>query len=152
VASALRGGRSLVVTADGTRPAWSPGTFDRVLVDAPCTGLGALRRRPEARWRRKPDDAERLHPLQVRLLSEAVRATRPGGLVAYVTCSPHPRETLDVVAAVRSGKPTVTTVPPPELLARIPALESATHVQLWPHRHGTDAMFISLLRRDPDDQ
>jgi 16S rRNA (cytosine967-C5)-methyltransferase len=87
-----------VVVADGTRPAWRPGAFARVLVDAPCTGLGALRRRPESRWRRQPADVEPLHRLQLALLATAIDSTAPGGVVGYVTCSPHRRETVDVVA------------------------------------------------------
>src|SRR5439155_14844376 len=98
-------GAATVVVADGTRPAWRTAGFDRVLVDAPCTGLGALRRRPEVRWRRRPDDVARLAELQVRLLLAAVDAARPGGLVAYVTCSPHLAETRDVVARVRQLRP-----------------------------------------------
>ncbi len=71
-----------VTVADGTAPPWEPGSFDRVLVDAPCTGLGALRRRPEARWRRQPEDLAALVPLQRALLSAAVDLVRPGGVVA----------------------------------------------------------------------
>ena len=84
------------------------GAFDRVLVDAPCTGLGALRRRPEARWRRRPEDVAELTRLQRELLTAALRHVRPGGVVAYVTCSPHLAETVGVVAAAtrRRGKPT----------------------------------------------
>ena len=68
-----------------------------MLVDAPCTGLGALRRRPESRWRRKPSDVGELGPLQRELLASAIKAVRPGGVVAYATCSPHPAETNAVV-------------------------------------------------------
>ena len=89
-----------VVVADGRVPAWRAGSFDRVLVDAPCTGLGALRRRPEARWRRQPADVAGLAALQRDLLAAALDAVRPGGLVAYVTCSPHLAETRTVVADV----------------------------------------------------
>ncbi len=115
------------------------GGYDRVLVDAPCTGLGALRRRPEARWRRRPDDVVELVALQRELLATALRLVRPGGLVAYVTCSPHPAETTQVIAGydlvdARPGFPGV------ELLGDGPT------VQLWPHRHGTDAMFCALVR------
>ena len=70
-----------------------------MLVDAPCTGLGALRRRPEARWRRRPEDVAGLTRLQRELLAAALRHVRPGGVVAYVTCSPHLAETVGVVAA-----------------------------------------------------
>ena len=82
---------------DGRDPGLEPG-FDRVLVDAPCTGLGALRRRPEARWRRQPGDVPQLAKLQRELLASAIRLTRPGGVVLYATCSPHLAETVGVVA------------------------------------------------------
>ena len=76
------------------------GAFDRILLDAPCTGLGALRRRPEARWRKQPSDVAGLGALQARLLASALDALKPGGLLAYVTCSPHAGETKAVVASV----------------------------------------------------
>src|SRR5262249_3599577 len=89
-AKALAGVRhARALTADGTVPAWRPAAFDRVLADVPCSGLGSLRRRPEARWRRGAHDVESLKRLQVSLLTSAVEAARPGGVVAYVTCSPH---------------------------------------------------------------
>ena len=83
---------------DGRDAGLAAGGFDRVLVDAPCTGLGALRRRPEARWRRQPGDVPALARLQRELLARRSRLTRPGGVVAYVTCSPHLAETVGVVA------------------------------------------------------
>ncbi len=86
-----------VVTADGTRPPLRPGTADRVLVDAPCTGLGALRRRPEARWRRKPEDLVPLVLLQRNLLGAGLDLLRPGGVLLYATCSPVGAETVEVV-------------------------------------------------------
>ena len=135
-----------VVAADGTRPPWAPGSFDRVLLDAPCTGLGALRRRPEVRWRRTADDVAPLAELQTALLDSAVESVRVGGVVAYVTCSPHTAETADVVdAAVRRGDVEVLPVAP--LFPEVPGLARGDHGQLWPHRHGTDAMFMALLRR-----
>lgn len=149
VRSTLAGapGRTAVVVADGTAPAWAAGGFDRVLVDAPCSGLGALRRRPEARWRRTPADVDGLIPLQRALLAAALTAVRPGGVVAYVTCSPHPGETTGVVAAVVASRPDVVPVDVRPLLAGVPQLGAGPEVQLWPHRHGTDAMFVALLRR-----
>jgi 16S rRNA (cytosine967-C5)-methyltransferase len=137
-----------VLVADGTRPPWRPATFARVLVDAPCTGLGALRRRPESRWRRQPAEVEPLHHLQLALLASAIDSTVPGGVVGYVTCSPHRRETVDVVAETLAGRDDVAVVPAGRLLPS--AVEDATtgeFVQLWPHRHGTDAMFAAYLRR-----
>jgi len=150
-AQALGPGRGRVVVADATRPGWPEGGFDRVLVDAPCTGLGALRRRPEVRWRRQPADVERLHPLQRALLERAIDAVRPGGLVGYVTCSPHRRETTDVVAAVTAGRGDVEAVDVPPLFPELPAGGVGRTLQLWPHRHGTDAMFVALLRRKLDE-
>jgi 16S rRNA (cytosine967-C5)-methyltransferase len=114
------------------------GGYDRVLLDAPCTGLGALRRRPEARWRRRPDDLADLVTLQRQLLAAALRLVRPGGVVAYVTCSPHPAETVEVVA----DAPLIDARP---AFPDVPALGDGPTVQLWPHRHGTDAMFCALI-------
>ena len=145
-----RGGTTVV--ADSTRPAWRPGACARVLLDAPCTGLGALRRRPEVRWRRQPDDADRLHDLQVELLDQAVEATASGGVVLYATCSPHLRETRDVVAAVMATRSDVALEDARPLLPGVPDLGPGPHVQLWPHRHGTDAMYLALMRRLPDSR
>ncbi|MCW2610265.1 MAG: rRNA (cytosine967-C5)-methyltransferase [Actinomycetota bacterium] len=131
----------------GSDPALPEGGFDRVLVDAPCTGLGALRRRPEARWRRQPADVPSLTKLQRELLQAALRAVRPGGVVAYVVCSPHLAETrVQVADAVRRTGAEVLDVRA-ALPAGMPDLGAGPAVQLWPHRHGTDAMFVALLRR-----
>ncbi|SDS85586.1 RsmB/NOP family class I SAM-dependent RNA methyltransferase [Actinopolymorpha singaporensis] len=135
------------VVADGTVPAWRPGAFDRVLADVPCTGLGALRRRPEARWRRAAGDVAGLTPLQGKLLTTALDSVRVGGVVAYVTCSPHLAETRDVVAGVLADRTDVERVDARPLLPGVPDLGDGPEVQLWPHRHGTDAMFLALLRR-----
>ncbi|HEX7718069.1 MAG TPA: rRNA cytosine-C5-methyltransferase, partial [Marmoricola sp.] len=127
-----------------------PGSFDRVLVDAPCTGLGALRRRPESRWRRRPEDVPGLVPLQEALLDAALDSTRPGGVVVYATCSPVVEETAGVVQAVLSRRTDTVLEPAPSLLPEAVDAESAHlpgALQLWPHRHGTDAMFVALLRR-----
>lgn len=135
VVSALRAlppGSVDVLAGDGTRPAWVPGTFDRVLVDAPCSGFGALRRRPESRWRRTPEDLDLLVALQQVLLDVALDSVRPGGVVVYATCSPVVAETSDVVRAV---------------LARRDDSDEIDRFQLWPHREGTDAMFAATLRR-----
>ncbi len=124
-----------------------PGEYDRVLVDAPCTGLGALRRRPEARWRRQPADVAGLAPLQRALLDSALQAVRPGGVVAYVVCSPHVAETRLVVDDVTRRRGDVDLVDARPLLPGLGDLGEGPTVQLWPHRHGTDAMFLALLRR-----
>lgn len=146
VAGVTTGLPVLTVQADGTVPAWPAGAFDRVLVDAPCTGLGALRRRPEARWRRQPTDVPPLTAIQRALLAAAVAATRPGGVVAYVTCSPHLAETRAVVAEALRRLP-VEPIDARPLFGGLPDLGAGPSVQLWPHRHGTDAMFCALLRR-----
>ena len=139
-----------VVAGDGTRPAWSPATFDRILVDAPCTGLGALRRRPESRWRRQASDVADLVPLQEALLGAALDSARVGGVVVYATCSPLVEETAGVVRAVLTARDDARLEPAASLLPEVTDAESAHldgAVQLWPHRHGTDAMFLALLRR-----
>lgn len=148
--SAAVGATAGVVVADGTVPAWRPGAFDRVLVDAPCSGLGALRRRPEARWRRSPLDLAGLGPLQRSLLGSALDAARPGGVVAYVTCSPHPAETRAVVEDVLAGRGgDAVLVDARPLLPGVPDLGPGPDVQLWPHRHCTDAMYLALLQKPP---
>ncbi|MEU7854753.1 transcription antitermination factor NusB [Nonomuraea sp. NPDC049141] len=138
-----------VVTADGTEPAWRPGAFDRIMLDAPCTGLGALRRRPEARWRRDPAGIAELGRLQRRLLDAALDAVRPGGVVAYVTCSPHLAETRVVVGDVAGRRGDVEQLDARDYLPEIDGLGDGPHAQFWPHRHGTDAMFLALLRKLP---
>src|SRR6266498_1473816 len=117
-------GRTGVVVADGTVPAWRQGAFDRVLADVPCSGLGALRRRPEARWRRTSRDVTLLAALQRRLLMTALTSARPGGVVAYVTCSPHLAETRRVVEAVTTAIGGITILDAPAVLADVPALRA----------------------------
>ena len=140
-----------VIVADGTVPAWRPGSFARVLADVPCSGLGALRRRPEARWRRSPEGITALGPLQRALLATALDSAAPGGVVAYVTCSPHVAETRDVVLDVLNGRDDITVIDAPGALPEVPGLRCpdphGTFAQFWPHRHGTDAIFLALLRR-----
>ncbi|WP_353709300.1 transcription antitermination factor NusB [Cellulosimicrobium sp. ES-005] len=132
-----------------------PGAYDRVLLDAPCTGLGALRRRPESRWRRTPADLATLTGLQRELLDSALDAVRPGGVVGYVTCSPHLAETQVVVADVLRRRDDVEVLDAPAVVRDVvrPEARDAIElgdrqdVQLWPHVHGTDAMHLTLLRR-----
>lgn len=129
-----------------------PAAYSRVLIDAPCTGLGALRRRPEARWRRTPGNVAALAGLQRELLVSGIEATAPGGLVAYATCSPHLNETRFVVSDVVKKRDDVEIVDARGLFvdaagAPLPQLGDGPFVQLWPHVHGTDGMFFALLRR-----
>jgi 16S rRNA (cytosine967-C5)-methyltransferase len=142
-----------VVTGDGIDFGIDqPNSFDRILLDAPCTGLGALRRRPEARWRKSPKDVGDLTALQAQLLSSALLALKPGGVLAYVTCSPHLAETRGIVEGALRKNTHVTELNAREILAKV-AMQpmdiagDSLSVQLWPHRHGTDAMFISLLTK-----
>ncbi len=143
-----------VVTSDAAAPgdgkwrmAWEPASFDRVLVDAPCTGLGSLRRRPESRWRRTPADLATLGPLQRALLRTAFESVRPGGVVAYVTCSPHIAETDLVVNDVIRERGDVVRLDARATLPEVDDLGTGPDVRLWPHIHGTDAMYLALLRR-----
>ncbi|MBK7723604.1 MAG: rRNA small subunit methyltransferase B [Austwickia sp.] len=154
VAAAVDAGSEVMVgVGDGrTLGEEEPDTFDRVLVDAPCSGLGSLRRRPEARWRRQPHDVSGLGELQRALLRSAIQATRPGGVIGYATCTPHLPETRYVVADVLAERDDVEIEDAQPLFvdasgAQIPDLGEPPYVQLWPHVHGTDAMFFALLRR-----
>lgn len=140
--------RGLPVTvhvADGRSPGLSPG-YDRVLVDAPCSGLGALRRRPEARWRKAEGDIAGLAPLQYELLASALELVRPGGVVVYSTCSPDLRETRAIVdrAVAELGAEELDAH---GLVGPMENVGSHRSVQMWPHRHGTDAMFFAVLRK-----
>jgi 16S rRNA (cytosine967-C5)-methyltransferase len=135
--------RADVQVGDALNQAWSA-QFDRVLLDAPCTGLGALRRRAESRWRKTPADLIELVDLQKKLLSKAVRAARSGGIVGYTTCSLHPRETEEVVNFIAKTH-RVQILNAPMYLPGIP-MEDSPFIKLWPHRHGTDGMFMALLQ------
>ncbi len=129
--------------------------FDRILLDAPCSGLGSLRRRPESRWRRQARDLPGLVKLQAELLQSAWRALAPGGVLAYITCSPHEQETVRQIEAVADTK-NLQVLPASQLLDEVamspievqgtPIAEGDV-VQLWPHIHGTDAMFLALLKK-----
>ena len=141
-----------VVTGDARTAPWQRSAqrakgFDRVMLDAPCTGIGALRRRPEARWRRQPSDVPMLGGLQRELLDAAIDATRPGGVIAYVTCSPHLAETQAVVSDAVRRRDDVVLEDARPLLPELTGLGEGPTVQLWPHRHGTDAMFLAILRK-----
>ena len=124
--------------------------FDRILVDAPCSGLGALRRRPEARWRKRPGDLPELTALQGQLLEAAVAHLASGGILAYVTCSPHLAETRVVVERLLKAHPELTELDAKAALRGVARTEldlpgERLSAQLWPHRHGTDAMFVALF-------
>nr|WP_224400582.1 transcription antitermination factor NusB [Corynebacterium poyangense] len=137
-----------VHTADGRDPGLTPG-FDRILVDAPCSGLGALRRRPEARWRKQESDIEDLVRLQKQLVDSAAKLLKPGGVLGYSTCSPDLRETRGVVDWLLGEHPELREDNAQSLMPEaMHQLGDHLSVQMWPHRHGTDAMFFALLRRE----
>ena len=142
-----------VTTEDGREiGAANPASFDRILLDAPCSGLGALRRRPEARWRKTAKDVAELTKLQEELFDSAWAGLKPGGVLAYVTCSPHLAETTAIVErAVHKFGETLEVLDAVPVLHQLnPALKlnkERKTVQLWPQIHGTDAMFIALLTK-----
>ena len=125
--------------------------FDRIMLDAPCTGLGALRRRPESRWRKGDGNLKELTSLQRELLKSAWKHLKPGGILAYVTCSPHPAETTAQIEwFLRSEKNSLLRDATSVIQDLNPGLAlnpNRKTVQLWPHRNGTDAMFLALLEK-----
>jgi len=130
-----------VNVSDGRSMPDELGKFDRILLDAPCTGIGALRRRPEVRWRRSLQDLKNLTALQSELLESATRLLSPGGIIAYVTCSSHQAETKFQIRSFLKHHSNFTRIPVKDERA-----DNDGDLQLWPHRDGTDAMFLSLLR------
>lgn len=130
-----------VNVSDGRSMPDELGKFDRILLDAPCTGIGALRRRPEVRWRRSLQDLKNLTQLQSELLESATRLLSPGGIIAYVTCSSHQAETKFQIRSFLRQHSNFTRIRVQDERADIDG-----DLQLWPHRDGTDAMFLSLLR------
>lgn len=130
-----------VTNFDGRAIPEELGSFDRILIDAPCTGLGALRRRPEVRWRRNPSDLRSLVELQSELLDSAVAVLRAGGIIGYATCSPHLAETKLQIRDFLKRHPEFHRLP----VAK--KGDSDGDMQLWTHRDGTDSMFLSLLQK-----
>lgn len=135
-----------LAVADAGRPPWRAGSFDRVLVDAPCSGLGVLRRRPDARWRVVPGDVDRLAKLQRRLVEAAVPLVASGGLLIYSVCTLTRAETVDVAetaagVAARLGVDLVALDAPPG-----PWRPAGTGALLLPHDAGTDGMFVARWR------
>lgn len=151
-------GKHDTVVADGRDEQFATGKFDRVIVDAPCTGLGVIRRRAESRWRRTPADVGTLTKLQRELLTNALKAVRPGGIVGYATCSPHLAETEFIVEDVLAANPEARLLNAAEIAATIPGLHHQAEfaeslgegpfMRLWPHIHSTDGMFLAILTRD----
>lgn len=137
-----------VATHVGDARVWGEeASYQRIVLDAPCSGLGALRRRPESRWRRTPDDVADLTGLQRELLARAEKLLAPGGVLAYITCSPVLAETRDIVAGS-----TLEVLDARVAVAAVTGTDasdwgSGPHVQMWTHAHGTDSMFLALLKR-----
>lgn len=131
------------VVCDATRPPFPSGTFDRVLVDAPCSGLGVLRRRPDARWRIQPADVARLAGLQRRLLGQALALVRPGGLVAYSVCTLTTAETVEIDQWLADTAPSAAAIDPPVGSAWERVGRGA---RLLPQTVGTDGMYLLMLR------
>ena len=147
VSQVVHGDRVLV--SDGRTIGTSSDKFDAILIDAPCTGLGALRRRPEVRWRRTLQDLRALTQLQRELVDSAIQALKPGGVLGYATCSPHLAETSIQIADIRKKHLEVRQIDVDQFLP--PTLHGATRdgaMSLWTHKHGTDAMYLALFRKD----
>ena len=147
VSQVVHGDRVLVL--DGRTIGSLPEKFDAILIDAPCTGLGALRRRPEVRWRRTLQDLRALTQLQRELVDSAIDALNPGGVLGYATCSPHLAETSIQIADIKKKHTELQQVSVDEYLPS--SLHDATRdgaMSLWTHKHGTDAMYLALFRKD----
>ncbi|MEY3960564.1 MAG: hypothetical protein RIR14_1218 [Pseudomonadota bacterium] len=123
------------------------GGFDRVLVDAPCTGTGTWRRNPDARWRAPDLGLEALVALQARILASAARLVKPGGRLVYATCSVLPQENAAQVTAFLAAHPAFRALPLAELAPGLAGLAEAGHLSLTPARHGTDGFFAAVLQR-----
>ena len=139
---------SQVISVDGTDALNFKIKYDRILIDAPCTGLGALRRRPEARWRKNLKDLKELVLLQRKLLASSYELLNAGGIMAYVTCSPHLAETKGQVLDFLSEHEDMKIMPMNEITGtHQEGVQSDGSVQLWTHLHQSDAMFMVLLRK-----
>ena len=137
-----------VISVDGTDASNFPELYDRILVDAPCTGLGALRRRPEARWRKNLKDLKELVLLQRQLLDSSYNLLKPNGVIAYVTCSPHIAETRGQVMDFLSGHKDMNILSLNDLPgAHLNGLLPDGSLQLWTHLDQSDAMFMVLFKK-----
>ena len=147
VSQVVHGARVLV--SDGRTIGTSSEKFDAILIDAPCTGLGALRRRPEVRWRRTLQDLRALTQLQRELVDSAIDALKPGGVLGYATCSPHLAETSIQIVDIKREHSNMSQIDVDQYLPH--NLHEATRdgaMSLWTHKHGTDAMYLALFRKD----
>jgi 16S rRNA (cytosine967-C5)-methyltransferase len=138
VQQVVRSGK--VINHDGRNLPSEYGDFDRILIDAPCTGIGALRRRPEIKWRRTPEDLPGLLELQEELLNAAASRLRPNGVIGFATCSPHQAETKWQIKTFLKRNPKFSRLQVGK------NSDSDGDMQLWTFRDKTDAMFLSLLQ------
>jgi 16S rRNA (cytosine967-C5)-methyltransferase len=127
------------------------GKLDRVLVDAPCSGLGTLRRNPDLKWRQSSEAVQEMQARQIAILSSAARLLKPGGRLVYATCSLLPAENEDVVAAFNAAHPGFKPLRAVEVLQNLKIAQAETlcntdglFLRLWPHRHATDGFFASI--------
>ena len=153
VSNALKPFHNVSVTIEDGRQIGteSPNSYDRIIVDAPCSGLGALRRRPEARWRKSSEDLKTLTQLQFELLDSASKALKPGGLLLYVTCSPHLSETVAIVDKAQRTlglKVLDLTASLNKSLMGGALPSNRKTVQLYTNRDNTDCMFMAMLTKD----
>ncbi len=137
-----------VLVGDGREIGDHKEKFDAILIDAPCTGLGALRRRPEVRWRRTLQDLRELTQLQRELIESAVRALKVGGVLGYATCSPHLAETSIQVSDLKKKHLTMEQLDiSPYLPTNLENSERDMAMSLWTHRSDTDAMYLALFKK-----
>jgi len=141
------------LAGDATLPLPGEGPFDLALVDAPCSGLGTLRRHPEVKLRRTPDDVDRVAALQARLLAQVSRSVKPGGLLVYAVCTLTPEESDEQVERFLAANPDFHPERPPPGWA-LPAadadcLDEQGRLRMFPHRTGTDGFFAVRLRKEP---
>lgn len=137
-----------VLVGDGREIGDQEEKFDAILIDAPCTGLGALRRRPEVRWRRTLQDLRELTQLQRELIESAVRALKVGGVLGYATCSPHLAETSIQVSDLKRKHLTMEQLDvSPYLPTNLENSERDMAMSLWTHRSDTDAMYLALFKK-----
>ena len=133
---------------DATKPLSFAGeSFDRVLLDAPCSGTGTLRRNPEIRYRLRPDDISELAEQQKQMLACAAAVVRPGGRLLYSTCSVEPEENEQVVDHFASNHPEFRAINPAGTNSSFSLQPSSFHLRLWPHRHGCDGFFIAAYEK-----
>ena len=124
------------------------GKIDRVLVDAPCSGLGTLRRNPDMKWRQTPRDVAELVEKQKSLLAAASRLVKPGGRLVYATCSILEEENRVIAESFLAGHPQFAPQSAADVLKKERIeLDTGPYLELWPHRHGTDGFFGAVFGR-----